>query len=510
MKVMKFSGLMATLAAAILVLNACIPPTTSKPVREAPSREARALWLHRFEYTRYTSTHDQDSIKQFIADAINNAADANFNMVLFQVRGNGDAYYTPGLEPWGELLTGQVGKDPGWDPLQFAIDKAHARGLELHAWINTFPAWRGTKLPPKTKPEAAILKHPEWLVADSAGNPMPMSNHYVSFSPGIPAVQNYIIKVATDIAQRYDVDGIHFDYIRYPEQAPELGYSHDAISVKRFHSKDGNPYQLDWADWQRAQLTHFVANMYNALKDVKPWLKMSTAVIGSYETGGWNAYNIVYQNPRRWTEIGKVDFLAPMTYFSTHTFLDRIKEWKNCYSVERYVFPGIGTFRFNGNVKGLTWKITADEIQGVRDQQLHGMVFFDASSLRDHWKDVKKNDFPHPANIPAMPWIDNVKPNAPDSLRISEKDGGVSLTWQAPQLATDGDSAWIYDIYASSKSPVDSTNGAWLQAVIPAKQHSYQFNNDVKIKTGWSFAVSALDRAHNESKLTRVVFVKTQ
>jgi len=210
---------------------------------------------------------------------------------------------------------------------------------------------------------------------------MPMTDHYVSFSPGIPAVQDYIISVATDIASRYDVDGIHFDYIRYPEEAPDLGYSHDAISVKRFNSKEGNPFGLDWADWQREQLNHFVAKMYNALKEVKPYLKMSTAVIGSYNAGGWNAYSEVYQDARRWTEIGKVDFLAPMTYFSYHPYLERVKEWKDNYSIERYVFPGIGSYRFNGNVKGLTWDETGREIQVLRDLQMPGMVFFDASSF---------------------------------------------------------------------------------------------------------------------------------
>lgn len=505
MKALKLTGLIALAALVIVLIVAFLLFPTQKPEKIIPSKEARAVWLHRFEYTRYTSTHNQDSIKQFISDAINNAADANFNMIIFQVRGNGDAYYTPGLEPWGELLTGEVGKDPGWDPLQFAIDKAHARGMELHAWMNTFPAWRGRNLPPKTDPEAAILNHPEWLVADSAGNPMPMTDHYVSFSPGIPAVQDYIISVATDIASRYDVDGIHFDYIRYPEQAPDLGYSHDAMSVKRFNSQEGNPYDLNWADWQREQLNHFVANMYNALKDVKPYLKMSTAVIGSYNVGGWNAYSEVYQDARRWTEIGKVDFLAPMTYFSYHPYLQRVKEWKENYSIERYVFPGIGSFRFNGSVKGLSWDETGREIQVLRDLQMPGMVFFDASSLNEHWNELAKKEFRFPANIPPMPWIDSVKPNTPDSVQVTKKDGTITLSWGTPDVASDGDLVWCYDIYASPNTSIDSTNGKWLQAIVPAGINSYQFVEGNRVKFNWNFAVSTLDRARNESPLSEPV-----
>jgi uncharacterized lipoprotein YddW (UPF0748 family) len=194
---------------------ACLFSTCAHlPPSPPPTKEARGVWMHRFEYCEGTSTHDQDSIRTYIADVINHAADANFNIVFFQVRGNGDAYYTPGLEPWGNLLTGNLGEDPGWDPLEFALELAHRRGLELHAWFNTFPAWRGREPPPETTPPSPYLMHPEWIVSDSSGIPMPLSDHYISFSPGIPAVHQYISEVVLDVVRRYDIDGVHFDYIR--------------------------------------------------------------------------------------------------------------------------------------------------------------------------------------------------------------------------------------------------------------------------------------------------------
>ncbi|UCH10776.1 MAG: family 10 glycosylhydrolase, partial [Fidelibacterota bacterium] len=180
------------------------------PAPHPPTKEARGVWLHRFEYCEVTPTHDQDSIRAYIADVINHAADANFNIIFFQVRGNGDAYYMPGLEPWGNLLTGTLGEDPGWDPLDFALELAHARGLELHAWFNTFPAWRGRKPPPKTAPLSPYLTHPEWIVSDSSGTTMPLSDHYISFSPGIPGVHQHITAVVLDVVRRYDIDGVHF------------------------------------------------------------------------------------------------------------------------------------------------------------------------------------------------------------------------------------------------------------------------------------------------------------
>ncbi|MCH7939255.1 MAG: family 10 glycosylhydrolase [Candidatus Marinimicrobia bacterium] len=121
----------------------------------ASSKEARAVWLSRFDYCGVSPTHDPDSIQAYITQVVRQAARANFNILFFQVRGSGDAYYQPGLEPWGSLLTGTLGADPGWDPLQFAIEAAQAHGLELHAWVNVYPAWKGTR-PPGSNSAGAV------------------------------------------------------------------------------------------------------------------------------------------------------------------------------------------------------------------------------------------------------------------------------------------------------------------------------------------------------------------
>ena len=470
------------------------------PGRKTPAREARAIWLHRFEYTGYTRTHDQDSIKQYIRQTIKNAADANFNLILFQVRGNGDAYYTPGFEPWGELLTGTPGKDPGWDPLQYAIDQAHARGLELHAWINTFPAWRGRTLPPETTPPAAILEHPEWIVCDSAGNPMPLSDHYITFSPGIPAVQDYLIKVVTDIEQRYDVDGIHFDYIRYPEEAPRRGYSHDFISVKRFQSEEGNPYHLEWEDWQREQLNHFVYRMYDAITRIKPWVKMSASVIGNYNQSGWNAYYAVYQDPRRWTEMEKIDFIIPMSYLNPGYFDQVIADWKNYNTIDRPVFPGIGSYRFTPR-RHLKWDMTLQEMGAVRAHQINGMSFFDASSLRNHWNTIRTHYFRHPANLPAMPWKKNAVPSAPENIQVLGYPDSTVITWNAG-AETPEDPVRVFTVYATPGTSIDSTNGMQVQAILPGNQFRWVTRCPACIDPGWQFGVTAVDRYGNESRLT--------
>jgi uncharacterized lipoprotein YddW (UPF0748 family) len=476
-------------------IAACAAPVPS------PAKEARCVWLHRFEYCQATSTFDQDSIRAYIANVIHQAADANFNILFFQVRGNGDAYYTPGLEPWGNLLTGILGEDPGWDPLEFALELAHERGLELHAWLNTFPIWRGRIPPPSTQPPSPYLAHPEWVVSDSAGIPMPLSDGYVSFSPGVPGAQEHIISVVTDLVRRYDIDGVHFDYIRYPEGAPDSGYSHDAISVERFHSSTGNPFQLDWHDWQREQLTQFISRAYNIIMREKPWLKVSASVIGSYSAGGWNAYHVAYQDPRRWTELGKMDFITPMIYWprtqTSQPFMVRSREWLDHFTLDRYVFPGIGSYRYNTDEKPYTWAEAEGQVQDLRKYGIRGMAFFNAHSLSTRWQELGATLFSNPANPPPMPWKDDQPPQPPSRLRAAVKDEHLTVSWVTP----DDDDVQHFNIYLSRKLPINTWNSRNLFEVTPGPRLEWTVTPKSAYE-GFYIAVSALDRAWNESGLS--------
>lgn len=473
---------------------------------EAPVKEARAVWYSRFEYCGATRTYDQDSIRQHITQVINKAADANFNIILFQIRGNGDAYYRSDIEPWGEHLTGELGKDPGWDPLEFAIEQAHSRGLELHAWVNTFPVWRGTTPPKETTPPSPYLAHPEWLVCDSSGTPQPLSSHYVSLSPGIPQVHDYLINLALDIIKRYDIDGIHFDYIRYPEGSVDNGYSHDSISVKRFNDREKcNPFDMDWADWQREQLNQFVYKMYNAVHKEDPAIKMSAATIGSYDEGAWTAYHAVFQDGRRWAELGKVDYLAPMIYWErthpTQPFMKRSFEWRN-NAYDRYCFPGLGSYRYNTDKKPHTWDETLGQIHELRENHFDGLVFFDAGSLEKHWDELGIMEFSTPSNIPPMPWLDVPPPATPVDITMEIiDDQRVKLQWTDPSTASRQNR---YNIFVSTNSDIDSLSSRQLRAVTRRGETSFE----IELQRGDVYiAVSSLNKAWIESPLSELLSI---
>ncbi len=499
----------------VIFCSSCIPSmpslkqpkkTVVLPIPDPPKDELRGVWLSRFEYTKFSPTHDQDSIKQYISNTIQNAAKTNFNVIFLQIRGNGDAYYTPGLEPWGELLTGTPGKDPGWDPLQFALETAHYYGLELHAWMNTFPIWRGTELPSDTiLPTPPYLLHPEWLVSDSAGIPTPLSDHYVSFSPGIPAVHDYLITLASDIVSRYDIDGIHFDYIRYPEGSEDSHYSHDSISVSLFNSNEGNPMQLDWEDWQRNQLTIFVSKMYNDLMGINPHLKMSAAVIGSYHRNGWNAYNAVYQDSRRWTELGKMDFILPMIYWprshESYGFMDLSEEYRTLGTVDRYLIPGIGSYKYNTDEAPFIWSETEGQIDDLRRRNFPGMCFFGSGSLNDHWEELAKTRFRYPSNIPPLTWKDDIQPEPPGITSVIRNENSIIIEW----IPSTSEDVKRYNIYLSTINPIDSSKAKNLWYVTPDSGTFWEI--PIELDRNGYIAVSALDAAWNESALSPVVYI---
>lgn len=325
--------------------------------------EVRALWITRWDYT---TPSDVDSI-------INNAADHNFNLLLFQVRGNATVFYQSSLEPWAWELTGSdpstLGQDPGWNPLQYAITRAHEKGLELHAYMNTYPGWRGTVPPPSEVPQLWNTHH-NWFCVNSSGTTQTLNSAYVTLSPGIPEVQDYLFNIYMEVVNNYDIDGFHYDYVRYPSS----NYSWDQPSLQRFFDEyGGTPGSMpaEWSQWRRDQVTALVRRIYDAVKTTRPQTVVSAATWNSYSSG----YNYYFQDGRGWIQEGILDTSHPMCYTSS---LSTFESWLGQhvpYSYDRFVCPGIGAHAI-GNVNTFL-----EEIYMTRNYGAHGLTVFVYSSL---------------------------------------------------------------------------------------------------------------------------------
>lgn len=366
------------------------PTNTPTPVPTQPGdREARGIWVTRWDYSSPTT----------ITTVLTNAANAGFNQVYFQVRGRADAFYESDYEPWAEELSGTLGQNPGWDPLAVAVAAAHSLGLELHAWINTYPCWSGTTPPRSTTPQHIYNAHPEWLQCDTDGAPMPLNSGYVCLSPGIPAVGDHLSLVCQDITSKYDIDGLHFDYIRYAGSQ----YSHDPISEDRFIND--NPGGLTWGDWQRDQITLWLGRVYDELTAIDPELKVTAAVWGIYiDYWGWNTsegFYGYYQDSRAWLEQAVIDAICPMIYWNLASipYFGVLVDDFAANMHGRHVYVG-----YTANYT--SFSEIANEIAYTRDAGPQGNVAFAYSyiSQRGYWDDYASGPYASPALPPEMPW----------------------------------------------------------------------------------------------------------
>jgi uncharacterized lipoprotein YddW (UPF0748 family) len=362
-----------------------------------PQREIRALWVTRGEY------RSADDVERVVADA----AGLNFNVILFQVRGNGTVYYRSKIEPWAFELTSRdpktTGNDPGWDPLAVAVAAARRHGVELHAWVNVFPAWRSQQYPPKQSGQL-WWSHPDWFMHDAAGERMLGRDHrvnekvrdwYTFLSPGVPEVQRYLAEVCAEIVQTYDVDGLHYDYIRYPREITEVkepfrarakklgNWSYDPVSLKRFAAETGVSKPDDdpgkWFAWRAAQVTATVKGIADRVRPIRsvgggagPRKLIISAAVGADPEDSKIGKG---QDYLTWMKQGSVDGVFLMGYTD-----DLEKFTKQCKGViaqrppdKGFVAAGIGT-RFEAT-------IVLEEVAITRNLALDGFAAFSHGPL---------------------------------------------------------------------------------------------------------------------------------
>ncbi len=368
-----------------------------------PTVEARAVWLSRYDY----STQAQ------LVALIDSAAAAHFNIVWFQARGNGDAWYTPGLEPWGRQLTGTLGVDPGWDPLAVAIQRAHAHGLARHAGLNVGPGWvedgSGNPLPmPESTPRHAFLVHPDWIYKSQVGNRIP-DGGYELFSPGAAGYRTFVARIAADVVRRYPaLDGIHLDYIRYPYVAAS---SWDSASLAAFAAAD-SPGTID--QFRRDLVTDIVRQVRDSIVAVRASVRLSAATWGIFDLPtGWPNYATGYfdclQDSRGWAASGIIDALVPMVYYPiaprygapldfAYLADEHVRATPN-----RHVYVGLDIEHdaLAGNGAAMVKEINRARFAGAK-----GVSVFSAQILQKNnwWHVLPETVFKKVATVPGMAW----------------------------------------------------------------------------------------------------------
>jgi uncharacterized lipoprotein YddW (UPF0748 family) len=367
-----------------------------------PPGELRGVWITRFGFT------DAASLEAII----DRAAAAHFNAVFVQIRGQGDAYYRSAHEPWSARLSGVLGRDPGWDPLQVAIDRAHQHGLELHAYFNVLSAWTASQPVPIAEGalQHPLRVHPEWLAIDSSGGNR--DGEYQWFAPGHPAVRAHIAATARDLLERYPVDGLHLDRIR----TPGSDYSRDPVTVAAFDAARADDPTLTWGDFMRDQVTAMVAALWDVIAEVRPTVRLSAAVWGIYRplpgcttSQGYAGY---HQDSLAWLDRGVIDAIVPMIYWPIAP--GACTDWSTLLAgfldrrAGRHVWGGMHA------LDGGAWDFSAvrARVDDARGAGAEGVVVF-ASSYLDpdpaRWDAfvgtaADPGPFVEPSPPPSMPW----------------------------------------------------------------------------------------------------------
>ncbi|WP_455659046.1 family 10 glycosylhydrolase [Phocaeicola faecalis] len=475
-----------------LFLTLLLVMLTSLPVISQPKYEIRATWLTTLGGMDWPRTKAGNATgiqrqKKELCDILDCLKAANFNTVLLQTRLRGDMIYPSSIETFAESLTGYTGRNPGYDPLAFAIEECHKRGMELHAWIVTIPA--GNTRQVKLLGRNSIVQKNRKICKLYKGN------WYLD--PGNPETQEYLSRIVKEITSQYDIDGIHFDYIRYPEQADNFP---DKDSYRRY----GKGKEL--RQWRRDNITDIVRRLYTDIKSIKPWVKVSSSPIGKYRdtnrypSRGWNAYHVVYQDAQKWLKEGIHDALFPMMYFQGNNFYPFALDWKE-NNGNRWIIPGLGIYFLSPREQDWPLDEIVRQIHFTRQIKLNGQAYFRNRFLLDNTKGVldelKENFYTTPALIPPMRWADSIPPSVPSTPSVQQlPNGKLRMSWQ--ESTDNSNQAVVYHLYGSNTYPVDINQSQNLVAThLIANEYEYAAIFPWLQKQ--YFAVTAADRFGNES-----------
>lgn len=350
------------------------------------SEEMRGVWVSSVYNLDYPSspTTDPDKLKAEADEILDNCVKWGLNAVFLQVRPSGDALYKSDLFPWSKYLTGSVGTAPqyGFDPLEYWVEAAHKRGLELHAWINPYRITRSKDTEWNSLPSTHPAKmNPDWVVKYSDGN------YY--FNPGIPEVRDLVTRGAVEIVQNYDVDGLHMDDYFYPGTD-----FNDAATYQKYGSSFSNI-----ADFRRDSVNQLVAQLDTAVHNIDPdiqfgispsgiWANKSTDPRGS-NTNGSEHYVSSYADSLYWIENGLVDYIIPQIYWEIgHKLADfaTLADWWNdaVAGSDVHLYIGMGAYRCADNPTGV-WTTTDplfDSLAYLENKDnVGGCVFFRYGSI---------------------------------------------------------------------------------------------------------------------------------
>ena len=484
------------------LLIACIifsVPRASSWAQEnqPPKYEFRGAWIATVNGLDWPKTNDSSQQKKRMIRILDVLKNARINAVFFQVRSIGDAMYASSYEPWSHLLTGDQAKAPDYDPLEYIIQEAHRRGMELHAWINPYRIHIGDRF--KVADNHLTVTHPEW--AYSAGR-------YKYLDPGKEDVRDHISVIVMDIARRYDIDGIHFDDYFYPYPPDHIGPTQQDIQTFRDDSRGFTNIN----DWRRDNINMQIAQISDSLRSFNPGLKFGISPFGIWKRGvpsgivGLNAYDVIFADATAWIKSQTIDYLVPQLYWKLGGPQDyaKLARWWEAQSEERHLYTGHALY------KSASRQFSTSEVPNqIRFNRNHsgilGSSFFRATLPPwERFSETMRNGlYKYPALTPPMDWKDQTPPAAPFNLMVQTDEASILLRWEVPESIAPG----RYAVYrVKSDTEPDANDAAQDPLNLIALTGEIQFRDTPHATLGkyWYF-VRSVSRNSVESEPSNIV-----
>lgn len=470
-----------------------------------PKREFRGAWIHTVHQGQYAKMTTAEN-KAYLCDQLDKLKAAGCNVVVFQVRPSADAFYESEHEPWSRFLTGVAGKKPSpfWDPLQFMVEEAHARGMELHAWMNPY---RVTSSKKEVLADNHIYKkHPERFVTYDG-------RRY--FDPGLPENREFIEKVVKDIITRYDIDAIHMDDYFYPYPVKGVDFPD-----KKSYAKYGKG--MERGDWRRQNVDLLIEGIHNVIAETKPWVRFGISPFGIWrnkatdpkgsDTNGLQNYDDLYADVLLWSEKGWIDYMVPQLYWTLEKKVassEKLAYWWNDNANNRHMYIGQAVqatmdtpdLAPSKNPTQLDHKIRLTrELPNIQ-----GNCWWPGYSVTANYKGIadslSTNQQSTVAIVPAYTWIDSVPPDEVANL----KRDGSKLVWDAPSATDEMQKARAYVVYRFKKGEAKNLDNS---GAIREVTYKPEFDLGSEQHGRYEYVVTVLDRANNESEKGKSITVE--
>ena len=466
-------------------------------VQAQPKREFRGAWIQcvngQFkgigtEVMQKTLTYQLDELQK-----------DGCNVIIFQVRPECDALYESQLEPWSYYLTGQQGQapQPYWDPLAWMITQCHKRGMELHAWINPYRA--KTKVAHTNAANHVVERHPERCF---------QYDGLTLLNPALKENRDYICDVVRDILQRYDVDGLHIDDYFYPY--PVAGV---AIPDAADFQANANGF-TDRNDWRRDNVNQFIRQLYETIRDTKPWVKFGVSPFGIYRnkksdpdgsnTNGLQNYDQLYADVMLWVDKGWVDYCVPQIYWeigNKAADYDELIHWwdRHCKNTTLVIGEDVErTAKFNQLARKMMLHAELPNVKGTVLWYAKAAV----DNVGNYGTQLRNLYWRYPALQPTMKNIDRKAPKKPRKVKAIDVDGQQVLFWTAPKGSGWKDEAVRYAVYRFDQGERVNLDDASKLVTITGETH-YELPAGAP-GSRQVYAVTALDRMQNESSCQKV------